>query len=50
MTQNLSDAQAITQYEENLQKDSIAKIISQDRHLLGRAVKMVKPEYEHLSD
>ena len=33
MTQNLSDAQAITQYEENLQKDSIAKIISQDRHL-----------------
>ena len=33
MTQNLSDAQAITQYEENLQKGSIAKIISQDRHL-----------------
>ncbi|MGN1405173.1 MAG: hypothetical protein ACI4WM_02800, partial [Erysipelotrichaceae bacterium] len=50
MTKNLSDAEAITQYEKNLQKDSIAKIISQDRHLLGRAVKMVKPEYGHLSD
>lgn len=50
MLQNLSYAKALTHYEENLQKDSIAKIISQDRHLLGRAVKMVKPEYGHLSD